>query len=71
LPSIIRGEREKGESREYLNVEDQAFSPSNGLAPSPFPSPVSKLSLFLSLPAELTEGKGGRKEEEILVLYIP
>ncbi len=39
-------------TREYWFIEDQPFSPSYDLSPppAPFPSPVSKLSLFLSLP---------------------
>jgi hypothetical protein len=35
-----------------------SFSPSHDFAPPPSP-PVSKLSLFLSLPVELSDGKGG------------
>jgi len=46
-----------------LFIEDQAFSPSYDLAPPPPPSPVSKLSLFLSLPmyrrSSLLAGEGG------------
>ncbi len=32
------------------------------LLPHPFPSPISKLSMFLSLPVELTDGRGGGRE---------
>jgi hypothetical protein len=52
-------------------LEDQAFSPSYDLAPSP-PHPsssVSKFSLFLGLPCvspfELTDGRVGGREKEL------
>jgi len=64
-----------------LFIEDQAFSPSNDLAPpsAPPPSPVSKLSLFLNLLVcrrlSLQTGEGGWGRSQIirrrqgLVLY--
>ncbi len=63
-----------------LFIDDQAFSPSYDLAP-PSPTPVSKLSLFLSLPvcrrSSLLTGEGGRgwersqiiRRRESLVIY--
>jgi hypothetical protein len=49
-------------------IEDQAFSPSYDLAPPPTP-PISKLSLFLSLPvcrlpSYPTGEEGGGGEEQ-------
>jgi hypothetical protein len=48
-----------------IYVEEQAFSLPYDLAPLPSPPPISKLSLFLSLPVlfrwfDLTDGRGGR-----------
>jgi hypothetical protein len=57
--------------RMYCIVEDQAFSPSSDLVPSPSPpSPPSRQqTVFLSLsscvsPVELTDGSGGGGEGE-------
>ncbi len=60
------------ESFEWF-IEDQAFSSSNNLAPSPTPSPVSKLALRLAVcytgRANWRDGGGGWGRSQIVRLW--
>ncbi len=64
FPRVGIGERIGPESMEWF-IEDQVLSLSFDLASPPPSSPLSKLSLFLSLPmhrrSSFLEGRGGRR----------